>query len=177
MFGFEHNEKVLMLVRRHWFLFAVDILFLGVLASAPLLFAVFIPDAVLQSLAIAGNRAELGFFLYALWLLILWVALFIRWTDYYLDLWVITDKRIVDVEQRGLFSREVVTASLDRIQNVVIDTNGLIPTLMNFGDVRIETAGAETRNIIIKSAANPEEVKSLILKALDASHSESRSGL
>ncbi len=177
MFGFEHNEKVLMLVRRHWFLFIIDIVFLGVLAVVPALLMIFIPDTVWQSLAIAGNKAELGFFLYALWLLILWVALFVRWTDYYLDLWVITDRRVVDVEQRGLFSREVVTASLDRIQNVAIDTSGLIPTLMNFGDVRIETAGAETRNIIIKSAANPEEVKRLILKALDAFQHPSRGGL
>jgi uncharacterized membrane protein YdbT with pleckstrin-like domain len=176
MFGFEHNEKAVKLVRRHWFLFALDIAFLGVLAVLPGIFAFFIPDALWESLAIAGNKPQLGFFLYSLWLLILWVALFIRWTDYYLDLWVITDRRVVDVEQRGLFSREIVTANLDRIQNVTVDTHGLFATLMNFGDVRLETAGAETRNIVIRSAANPEEVKQLLLQMMDASTHRSGAG-
>jgi len=168
MIGLEQGEKVLAVVRRHWFLFALDIGLLVILAVVPPIVIALVPNNAFVGMPISGQADELGLFLYCLWLLFLWVAIFVRWTDYYLDIWVVTDKRVIDVEQKGLFNREITTASLERIQNVTINVRGLFATLLGFGDVQIETAGAELHQIVIRSSNNPERVKEMILRASHA---------
>lgn len=99
---------------------------------------------------------------YSLWLLILWTFFFIEWTDYYLDIWIITNKRIIDVEQKGFFHREVTSFNYNQIQDITVETHGLLETFLKFGTLHIQTAG-HNRNIIIKDAHYPEEARSLIL--------------
>ncbi len=168
MMGLDSNEHVLSVVRRHWLLFAFDVFFLAMLAVVPLVLLSLVPESVRAAFPLGWKGDELGLFLFCLWLLFLWVALFVRWTDYYLDIWVITDKRIMDVEQKGLFNREITTASLGKIQDVTIEVRGVLATFFGFGDVRIQTAGAEKDAIIIKTAQNPQRVKEMILRAADA---------
>lgn len=173
--GLDSNERVLSVVRRHWLLFALDVFFLAVLAAIPLALFSLVPASVRAAFPSGASGGELGIFFYSLWLLFLWVALFVRWTDYYLDIWVITDKRVMDVEQKGLFNREITTANLGKIQNVTIEIRGMLATLFGFGDVRIETAGAEKDSIVIKTAQNPQRVKETILRAADAARASHES--
>lgn len=159
---------MIQVVRRHWFLFLFDVILLFGVAILPPVLVSFIPPTFEASLPVGVAWGDIGFFLYCLWLLFLWVALFVRWTDYYLDMWVITDKRIMDIEQKGLFNRDITTASLSRIQDVTIDVRGIFATLLGFGDVRVETAGASENTIVIKTANNPAQVKEIILRAGDS---------
>lgn len=160
LFELEHDEKVVLEVRRHMFVFYNQIILVVVLFFVPLFAAPFIVNMVNKTTEVSGGLF-FGFF-FTLWLLILWMLFFFRWTDYYLDVWVITNKRIFDIEQRGLFSRDISVFQLDHIQDITVQIDGILATLLKYGDIHIHTAG-ESTDFIIKTAAHPLEVKNKIM--------------
>jgi len=91
--------------------------------------------------------------LYLFWLR----GLFTLWLDYYLDVWVVTTKRIMKIEHAGMFHRKVSEQELSRIQDVTTETNGFLQTVMKFGDIKVQTA-AETENFVFKDIQDPELV-------------------
>ncbi len=159
----EAGERAVLVVRRHWFVFLVEAIVIAALATLPLIFIALIPQSVADTVSVSERTANILGFLYMLWLTILWIILFVRWTVYFLDVWVVTDRRLVDVQQKWLFHRSVLTARLDRIQNISIDVEGIFATLIGFGDVKILTAGDDP-DIIIRTARAPESVKQRILE-------------
>lgn len=96
-----------------------------------------------------------------------------EWTDYYLDVWILTDKRLIDVEQRGLFHRKVSSLDLRNIQDIKIETKGLIATFLKFGDIHVQTAGAD-REFVIREAYNPELVKRQLTEAYQLARSNKK---
>ena len=168
MIHLEGKEVIAKVVRKHWFVFVAQ-------AILPLLFFLFIFPLVLVALAgsfffpegaalIPGNVVALALFIDALVTLITWLAIFILWTNYYLDYWVITDRRIIDVNQIGLFNREISSFRLDRIQDITIDVQGVLAHLLNYGDIHVQTAG-EDHDFLIKGVPHPEKLKHLVYEA------------
>jgi membrane protein YdbS with pleckstrin-like domain len=171
MIKFEEGEHIIHTVRRHWFVILGFTIVLFIIALLPLaaikffsseLFTSAFPIELKQAIPVGdlGNWIQFG---YPLWLLLLWVFFFIEWTDYYLDIWVITNKRIIDIEQKGFFHREVTSFSYGQVQDITVETRGPIQTFFKFGLLEIQTAG-HNRNIIIPHADNPEIVRSIVLK-------------
>ena len=106
-----------------------------------------------------------AFLFYAVsWWLLLWTMFAVAWTNYYLDLWVVTDRRIIDIQQHGLWSRKISECRLDRVQDISTEVRGFLPTLLGFGDVRIQTA-AEAERFIMKDVPHPYEIKDAIFRA------------
>jgi uncharacterized membrane protein YdbT with pleckstrin-like domain len=103
-------------------------------------------------------------FLFILWCLFLWVLFFFYWTDYYLDVWIITNKRIFDIDQQGIFRREVSVTNLERVQDVTVSVNGIFATFLKFGDIHVQTAGSQM-DFSIKNASNPMIIKETIMRA------------
>ena len=168
MINFESGEKIIKVVRRHWLVLLPMVFVLVLVATGPLLLYLFITSNYLgfNDQVVSVIRDFWGkwvVFGYSIWLLILWIIFFIEWTDYYLDLWVITDRRIVDVEQIGFFHRDVTSFSYAQIQDITVETRGFIQALLKFGTLHIQTAG-HSRNIIIRDAHYPEEARALILE-------------
>lgn len=161
MVSLDTDEKILHRIRRHWFV----MLRVTVGSVCVALFPVLV-WMVLSALGFEDARRiahrELYLFLYVIGLIFIWMFYFLRWTDYYLDVWLITNKRIIDIEQRGIFRRKVTSITYDRIQDVTVVTDGVIQTLFHFGKIHLQTAG-ERRKIILRDAPMPEEVKKIIL--------------
>lgn len=86
----------------------------------------------------------------------------VLWADYYLDVWIITTKRLIDIRQSSLFSRQISEFQIDRVQDVTIDIHGIIPTLLKFGNLRVETASASS--FTIEDAPHLYEAKDFILE-------------
>ena len=160
MIVLEPSEELLLVMRRHWYVLAGQ-------------FTLFIALLLLPSLALIAARrfapaifgqplAPYLYFFLALYLAGLILYALIIWTAYYLDSWIITSRRIIDIEQYGLFHREVKEINLDRVQNVTVEIPGFVPTLLGFGDIRVETAGQGV--LLIKTVPHLEEAKTLILK-------------
>lgn len=95
-----------------------------------------------------------------------WLFLFSAFLDYYLDLWIVTNDRIMNIEQHGLFGRTVSELDLTKIQDVTSDIRGIIPTIFGYGDVHIQTA-AEEKRFIFEQIPNPHEIRKGILDLIE----------
>ena len=107
-----------------------------------------------------------------MWLLFVWLLFCKFWVDYYLDILVVTDKRIVDIEQIGFFNRRVSTVRLEKIQDITIAVRGILGSMLKFGEIRIQSAG-EAREFLMKDVPNPYHIKETVLKLSDAAISRS----
>jgi hypothetical protein len=159
----EEGEHVVLEVRRHMIVFYARVLFLVLLFFVPLFLSPFIVALIDRMAGEAIGSVVFGF-LFTLWLLAMWLTFFFQWTDYYLDVWVITNKRLFDIEQIGIFTREISVLRLENLQDTTIEMHGIVATLLKYGNVHIHTAG-ESHDITIKNAANPVEVKNTLMRA------------
>jgi len=154
MITLHENEKIIAKVRKHWFVIFTEGLFLLFLVLAPIFFFL-----------LSGNKggAITPFFvlLYLAWLLAVWIIFFVLWTDFYLDVLLITDSRVVDIEQIGLFARDMAELRYENIQDIRVEIGGIIATLLNFGNLHIQTAGVQ-KEFVIKHIPHPDQVKDLI---------------
>ncbi len=174
------GEKIVKVVRKHWFVmigFTLGIVAMSLLPIAlyKLVFSgdtsSFLRPDIVESVRnfVSGHYA----FAYSLWLLFLWIVFFVEWTDYYLDTWIITNKRIIDIEQKGFFHRHVTSCAYNQIQDITVETKGFIATFFKFGTLHVHTAGSGASkthdDIVIHHADNPEEIRAIIVEAHDLS--------
>lgn len=82
--------------------------------------------------------------------------------DFYLDMWIITNDRLVDIEQTGLFARTVAEVDLYQIQDVSSDIRGFFPTLFNYGTLSLQTAGSIPK-FIFYNIPRPHKLREEIL--------------
>ncbi len=160
----KEGERLIREVRRHWIVMLGPVLgsfFLVFLPLVIIFFLYLISFSILDFVSLNGSVFALSVIFYSLWLLFIFIFLTVQWTEYYLDVWYITDSRLVDVEQISLFSRKTKTLSLKRVQDITVEVNGFLATALNFGDVHVQTAGA-SRKIILYHSKNPYEVKKII---------------
>lgn len=158
--GQHPDEKILLVLHRFWF----DILSQFFLIFA--IFLVFVISFIIFPSAFPNfnqgiSKNILPFFENVLFM-IFWIVSYAIWIDYYFDIWIVTDSRIVNIEQNGLFSREISELKLEKIQDITSDIKGIIPTLLNYGDLQVQTA-AEQERFLFRKISNPEEVKDLIM--------------
>jgi len=160
----DQGENVILEVRKHWIVFAGQAIGLLFTAFLPFIlytvFKIFTPKIL--ELNIVSNPHALFLFGYSLWLLALWLSFYINWTKYYLDVWYVTQKRIIAVDQRHIFDRGISNLRFDKIQDVTIDVKGFLPTLLNFGDIKVQTAGEDNYEFTMTVVRRPEEVRRVI---------------
>jgi uncharacterized membrane protein YdbT with pleckstrin-like domain len=159
--GQKLEEKILLVTHRHWFdiltqlfmVFLMLLIFIGSYASFPSLFPVIIEESLYRNLFL---------FLENLFLIFTWITFFLIWIDYYFDAWIVTDRRIVNIEQRGLFSREISELELENIQDITTEVKGVIPTFLNYGDLFVQTA-AEKERFIFHNVPDPYAIKDMVM--------------
>jgi uncharacterized membrane protein YdbT with pleckstrin-like domain len=160
------GEKLILFLRRHWVILVSRWFIFAGLALIPLGFYAFI----LYNYAWIFEDA----FLYPALLLLassyyLFIMLFFfnSFIDYYLDVWIVTDQRIINIEQRGMFNREIAEHDLDKIQDVSGIQKGFFQTLFSYGDVHVQTAG-EIQRFIFRQVDNPFDVVRKINKLIQS---------
>jgi hypothetical protein len=165
MIKLENDEIILKVVRKHWFAVFQELFMIFVIALLPIAFFVLFRRIFFYDLAIQDLYALM--YLYFIFIILIWILTFVIWTNYYLDMWLITNKRLVDVNQIGFFTREISSLRFDRIQDVKVEIFGFISTLLKIGNIHVQTA-ASRKEFIIRQAANPEQVKQCIMDAQNA---------
>ncbi len=75
-----------------------------------------------------------------------------------------SDKNVTQVLQIGLFDRKVSELSMGNIEDVTAQQKGILPTIFNYGELRIETAG-EQNNFTFIYCPNPNAYAKAILDA------------
>ena len=80
---------------------------------------------------------------------------------FYLDLLVVTNDRLLHIEQHGLFSRTISELDLYKIQDMSSEVHGFFASSFNYGDLLIQTAAAIER-FRIDNIPNPEGLRQAI---------------
>jgi len=106
----------------------------------------------------------LGISLTAISVRITWLV--IDWRN---DLYVITDDRVIDIEKVPLLYEHRREAGLDKIQDVRYLQEGFIALRLDFGNVRLETAGG-IGEFTFDSVPHPREVQIEIFNRLEQFH-------
>lgn len=167
---FETNEIVLKVIRKHWFVITMEILGILVFALLPL-FAGFalllVPNLLPLEILHINTHLPIILFGISFWLLFTVMATFMVWTHYFLDLWVITDRRIIVIDQVHFFNRKVGSFRLERLQDIKVEINGMVATFFDFGTLRAQTASAVQSDFMSTGLPQPRELQSLIQKATD----------
>ena len=167
----EKNEHIIAYVRKHWLVMLTEGIFLFILAFLP--FLILIITTYQINILISLKVFTLGLFFYFIWLIFIWILFFLAWTDNYLDVWIITNKRIIGIDQKGIFNREITSLRLERIQDTTVSIKGFLPTILSLGDLHVQTAGTDIE-IIFKNAANPYAAKKSINRLQDQSFTKEK---
>jgi uncharacterized membrane protein YdbT with pleckstrin-like domain len=158
--GQREGEEILEVIHRHWFNIASH--FLVVFLFVFFVFeSFFLLPALFPDLGAGQNFLFLLFFQNTL-ILFLWLYSFLVWIDYYFDVWIVTNERVINIEQKGLFVRDVSELQFSRIQDVTSEVRGMIPTMLNFGDVEVQTAAEEER-FLFRQVPDPYRIKDLLM--------------
>lgn len=161
--GQRENEIILSVIHRHWFDIATH--FILIILFASIIGGVFFALPSVDTRDGIFAYPALLLFLENTFLLFLWMYSFLIWIDYYFDVWIITNERVINIEQKGLFVRVVSELKFSRIQDVTSEVRGMIPTILNFGDVKIQTA-AEEDFFLFRQVPDPYHVKDVIMERL-----------
>lgn len=164
----EADEKIVSLIHRHWFYLLKQSISVVVLIFAPI-FGFFVLQVFLNDLVttILNQYTAHIIFLYAFWLLINWMIITSIWTNYYLDIWCITNRRVIKINQVSFFNRQTGSFRLERLQDIYVEVDGIIETLLDFGTIKAETASSDMDDFTGTYLPKPQEIKATILKVAD----------
>lgn len=159
--------------RKHFFVLLKEaayplLLLIGLLILGPLLIT-------LASPAMGGGSGE--DVLWLVWTILLLADLvYLIWEieDWRNDLFQLTDRYVVDIDRKPFgFGESRKQAALGNIQNVNAERPNFIATLFNYGNVKIETAGA-TADIVFENVPSPNIIQADIFSRLDAFRQQQR---
>ncbi len=159
--GKHDDEEVLVCLHQHWYTLFSKFLYAFLGALLP-----FILIAVFGKLIILYKLAKIIIFLCSAYYMIIWYLLAYTVTMYTMNIWIITNERIIDSTQNGFFNRTISDINLANVQDVSIKMEGAIPTFFNYGDIEVQSAGA-VDHFSFDQIPNPQAIKELISEAVD----------
>lgn len=164
-FELEPGEHLVLEARKHWFLFFAELVPFAIIALIPFVIpkVLVIAPPLAQFAPYFDYHAVAGRIILAVWLLVTWTGAWNAFTRYFLNAWILTNQRIVDIKQRGYFSRRVSSLFLSRIQDVSSDVSGVLPSLLNIGTITVQTAGA-VDEFHMQGIPRPEQMRDTILR-------------
>lgn len=164
--GKKDQENVALFLHRHWFTLVNKISVLLIMSLFPIIILL-----VLGQVILANNLIPLFTFLWASYIMAIWFYLFYVLTMYTLDYWIITNERVVNNIQHGFFNRRISEVSIHMVQDVSVKLVGMIPTMLNFGLVEIQTA-AEVGHFKLEQVPQPQVVKDKIMEIVEQTEDE-----
>jgi len=168
--GSDLNEQKFLLFRRH----PITLIPLGITTAAVLVLPLagyialnalkpdFLAEPGFLTLYVLGASA---FFLFGA------LFAFQMFIEYWLDVFILTDKRILDIDQHGLFSRTVSELRLYRAQDVTAEVKGMLHSIIDYGNVYVQTAG-EIERFQFEDVPHPNHVAKLILELAEEDRKE-----
>ncbi len=162
------DEKIIKVLRRDAFILIKKILFFILLLVLPLVLFYIVVTSIYPGILYGQISYPIFVLIVSFYYLFLWVFFFFSFIDYYLDVWIITNERIINIEQKGFFARIVSEQRLSRIQDVTSEVEGFFPTIFKYGNVYVQTAGAKER-FFFHEISNPDQVRNIIIKLVEKS--------
>ena len=91
------------------------------------------------------------------------IIYFPSWIGWFYSVFIVTDQRLIQITQKGLFHRSVVDIGLSQIQMVNYEVAGLQETLLGFGTIMMQTYLGD---LIIKDIHHPAKIQKKLLGIL-----------
>ena len=158
-------EKTIFSIRRHWIVpLKLTLMFLFG-AALPVVFYFVIQDTSPWILQGAVTYPVLILVMSA-YVLAIWLLYFNGLIDYYLDVWIVTNERIINIEQKGLFSRTIAELKLYRVQDAKAEVTGILHTLLDYGTITVQTAGEEA-HFTFQQIPEPYKISRQILELVE----------
>jgi len=158
-------EKIIYLLRRDTITFIPQIFLTVVLFAAEygiyFLLKEMFPQLFIKNISLAF--LSVFAFIYTL---SVWLFFYTAFVNYFLDMWIVTNDRIIDIAQKGLFSRTIAELDLFRVQDVTSEQHGLFATMFDFGNVFIQTAGKQER-FIFHNVPEPHKIREAVIRLAD----------
>ena len=154
-------EKVEYIIRRHWITFIPTVLFFVLLLVLPF-------GAYLLLANSTGNFLQnpvyytAGLLFASLYYLSAILFFYTYFVAFHLDLWVITNDRLLDVQQKTLFARTVSEVDLYQIQDASSEVHGIFPSIFNYGNIILQTAGPVPK-FVFRNVPDPNKLRQAIL--------------
>ncbi|HSX53216.1 MAG TPA: PH domain-containing protein [Patescibacteria group bacterium] len=147
------DEEVLFVFRKHPIVMRKGLVF-G--ALGPLIGV--LPAAIHPELGMAWFFAGLviGLGIWGLVLLPFWIA-------WFYSVFIVTDQRLIQITQKGLFHRTVVDLTLSQIQMVNYQIAGLQETLLGYGTIMMQTYVGD---LVIHDVHHPAQIQKKVLGVL-----------
>ena len=137
--------------RKHLFVLLIGVRWPVLVGSVLfLLFAIFLYAGVTTllfwSLLVLAGLVDLGWFVWQI-------------EDWRNEMYQVTNRYVIDIDRRPFGTGESrKQAELSNVQNINADRPGLLPTVFNYGNVYIETAGVSA-DITFENVSNPNQVQ------------------
>ncbi len=145
------DEEVLFVFRKHPIVMRKGLIFgllcvlLGVVPS------LFKPEYSVYIIGLLCGMA-VGFFVF----LPAWIA-------WWFSIFIVTDQRLIQITQKGLFHRSVIDMGLAQIQMVNYQVSGMQETLLGFGTIMMQTFVGD---LVIHEIHHPAAIQKKLLEVL-----------
>lgn len=157
--GKKENEKIIVFTRRHWFVLLNSIIGAAFASILPLVLII-----LGAKFLIMYNMSAIFTLCWVIYLMIVWFLLFHKLTMHALDTWIVTNERIIDISQVALFSRKVSELHLESLQDISVNTHGVVQSYLDFGNIEIQT-GATAQRFLFEQVPHPLVIKDKIMEA------------
>jgi hypothetical protein len=85
------------------------------------------------------------------------------WIAWHFSVFIVTDQRLIQITQKGLFHRSVIDMGLSQIQMVNYQVSGLQETLLGFGTIMMQTFVGD---LVIHDIHHPAAIQKKLLEVL-----------
>lgn len=157
--GQDNEEKILLFLRQH-----IIVNIKWILVTALLLFIIPIFNFLLGFGGTSVSEivpAEYYFILRFLLGLFTFGYFFENFLSWYFNSYIVTNKRVVDIDFYGIIHRRFSEAPLRNIEDITNHISGFGPVIFHYGDVSIQTA-AEKRELTFENVPNPDKVQDIL---------------
>ena len=170
--GQHKNEEIKLILRKHLIVLLPHFVYISLMFLLPVVFYIIIVPTAFPAFLNAPYD-KLFILLTLIYYGFIWIITFTVWVDYYLDVWIITNERLLDIEQIGFFNRVVSELDFKRIQDITSRVHGILPTMFGFGNIHIQTAAEESK-FDLRTIPHPVTVRREITKLYKAAKEKDR---
>ncbi|MBP6916824.1 PH domain-containing protein [Candidatus Saccharibacteria bacterium] len=145
------DEEILLLFRKHPIVMRREI----VVASVLLLLGI-LPAVIKPTFGFFFGGLAVGFIL-------AFAVMFYAWIGWHFSAYIVTDQRLIQMTQKGLWQRSEVDIGLDKIQAISYQIKGVQETILGFGTIVVQTYVGE---LVIHNVNHPKKIQQRVSKIL-----------
>lgn len=156
----KEKEQIVLFLRSHftinfpWITFSILLIFLPLIISAIL--PLFKIDFLSSPIAIRFTTIYV-----LLYYLLVFSYAFVSFLHWFYNVFIVSTERIIDIDYSDVVIHNMAITSLSHVEDVNYTQSGFIPTVINYGDLFVQTAGDE-RNFEAPNIPKPREAASII---------------